>query len=85
MPGTANSIFARILFDRDIVEPIVGVEVTVPVKKSPCLLFLQHCYGREIAISYLENVAEMVLLATRFGEDKLLNQQTLLWGTTPLG
>ena len=38
--GAANSIFARILFNRDIVEPIVGVEVTVPVKKSSYLLFL---------------------------------------------
>ena len=47
--------------------------MTVPVKKSSCLLFLQHCYGKEINISDLETVAEMVILATRFGEDNLLS------------
>ena len=47
--------------------------MTVPVKKSSCLLFLQHCYGKEIDISDLETVAEMMILAARFGEDNLLS------------
>ena len=52
---------------------LLNFKVAVPVKKSSCLLFLQHCYGKEIAISDPETVAEILLLAARFGEDTLLS------------
>ena len=54
---------------------LLNFKVTVPVKKSSCLLFLQHCYGKEISdlISDLETVCEILQLAARFGEETLLS------------
>ena len=73
MLGTANSTFARILFDGDIVEPMIRVEVKLPAKSPPvcasCSIVMREKLQRN---TDLINVTEICLLATRSREVKLL-------------